>query len=116
MTFRDPEPNSRGWTRPGWAWAKRGWGDFQKAVRPALGPLAWVRGFEIQKWRGAPHIHALVGNLDNKRYAEVGLWWWQAYGLCKIEEYDPARGAGFYLCKYVTKELADLDFGGLTTG
>lgn len=114
LTFRDPGPNTRGWDRPGWAWAKRGWADFQSATRPAVGRLVWVRGFEVHRWRGAPHIHALVGGLDSLRYAEVGLWWWQHYGLCHIEEYNAHRGAGYYLCKYVSKQIADIEFGGLT--
>jgi len=83
--------------------------------------LVWVRCFEFQKWRGVPHIHALVGGLDSLRYAEVGSRFWTEYGWSKIEEYDPKLGAGYYLCKYVTKELADITFspslvrlGGLT--
>ena len=119
LTFRDPPPDPRtpGWTRPGWAWAKKGWREAKgRLPGPALGEPWWVRGFEIQHWRGAPHIHALVGGLASRRYAEFGTWWWEAYGLCKVEEYDPGKGAGFYLCKYVTKALADIEFGGLTQG
>lgn len=118
LTFRDPpaEALARGWTRPGWSYAKGGWRDFVGAVRPALGPLAWVRGFEIQKWRGAPHIHALVGGLDDTRYAPVGLWWWNKYGMCHIEEYNAELGAGYYLCKYVSKGLADLAFSDMMPG
>jgi len=77
---------------------------------PALGIPWWVRGFEIQKWRGAPHIHALVGGLASKRYAEFGSWWWQQYGMCKVEEYNPELGAGFYLCKYVSKSWPTSSF------
>lgn len=113
LTFRDPAPNKLGWSRPGWAYAKGGWDAFTRQLQPCLGYLQWARGFEIQKWRGAPHIHALVGGLDNLRYAETGLWWWKNYGMCHIEEYDKKLGAGYYLCKYVTKDLADIAFGGL---
>jgi len=109
LTFRDPPPGST-WTQPGWTYAKTAWKGLEGLLRPALGELRWVRAFEIQKWRGVPHIHALVGNLDNLRYAEAGSWWWEHYGLCKIEEYNPLRGAGYYLCKYVSKELVDLTF------
>lgn len=114
--WRFPDPSScmtpRSWNRPGWTYAKRGWRDALAALPgPAVGTFPWVRAFEIQKWRGAPHIHALVGGLDSKRYAEFGTWWWQKYGFCKVEEYDPARGAGYYLCKYVAKTFGDIEFG-----
>ena len=117
LTFRDPAPNTRGWTRPGWSYAKKGWKDFTGMVRPALGELHWVRAFEIQKWRGSPHIHALVGGLDDRRFSQIGKWWFNSYGLCRLEEYNPSFGAGYYVAKYVTKSLGDIDFSpGLARG
>ena len=74
----------------------------------------WVRGFELQKWRGAPHIHALVGNMVMPRIKAAGNFWELSYGrIWHIERYDPGRGAGHYLCKYVTKDMVDFDWGGL---
>ena len=102
--------------KPGWARARGAWGELVARLQPALGPLVWTRGFEVQPWRGVPHVHALIAGLDDPRYAPVGLWWWKRYGLCHIEEYNPELGAGYYLCKYVSKPLAELDFGGLTSG
>lgn len=109
LTFRDP-PVGGTWTRPGWSFAKKGWRAFEKRVRPSLGPLAYVRAFEIQEWRGAPHIHALVGGLDDTRYAPARDWWWEYFGIASIEEYNPELGAGFYVSKYVSKELGDIEF------
>ncbi len=108
LTFRDPPANNRNWTQPGWGYAKKAWGELTERVRPALGELYWFRAFEVQKWRGVPHIHALVGGLDNKRYAEVAAWYWQRYGFIRVLDYEPQLGAGFYVSKYVTKELGDI--------
>jgi len=75
-----------------------------------VGNLDWVRVFELQRDRGVPHIHALVGGLDSLRYGEVGRFMFERYGYTRILEYDPALGATYYLTKYVTKELGDIEF------
>jgi len=110
LTLRDPSPNTRGWTRPGWAYAAKAQDAFLARLKPALGELYWVSVLELQKWRGAPHKHLLVAGLDDTKYAEVGKWYWEKFGFCRILDYDPTLGAGFYLCKYVTKELGDVAF------
>jgi len=112
MTFRDPGLST--WTKPGWSFAKRAWREFLKRSQPGLGELAWVRVFEIQSWRGVPHIHALVGNVDpSVRRMDLVDWSWKSFGMARILEYDAALGAQYYLCKYVTKELGDIEFGGV---
>lgn len=110
LTFRDPSEAeiSRGYTKRGWKYAENAYNRFLGRVKPALGELVWVRALEWQKWRGVPHIHALVGGLDNTKYAEVASWYWGKYGFSRILDYDPQLGAGFYLSKYVTKELGDI--------
>jgi hypothetical protein len=57
-----------------------------------------------------PHIHALIGGLDSLEYAPVAAWYWQNYGFIRVLEYNAELGAGYYLCKYVTKELGDIKF------
>ncbi len=116
MTFRDPRPAAGTWTKPGWGYAKGAWRAFIKVIQPALGELTWVRCFELQHWRGVPHIHALVGNSDPAiPWRQMKEWCWQNYGMARVLPYDPALGASFYICKYVTKELGDIEFsGGLT--
>jgi len=121
LTFRDPKPDLTGpdWNRPGWATAKAGWTDFKDSLRPNIdfagnwdwpGNLKYAMFFELQKWRGAPHIHALVGGLSSRRYRTPAYLWWWLRGACKIEVYKPnntgSGGAQYYLTKYVTKELA----------
>ncbi len=116
LTFRDPEPNSRGWSRPGWAYAKRAWNEFTDVVRPAIGSLQYVRAFELQRWRGAPHIHALVAGMDNTQYKDVSSWYWRKYGFIRVLPYDADLGASYYIAKYVSKELGDFDFSLGTVG
>ena len=114
MTLRDPPPNSRGWDRPGWASAKRAWRELVSAARPPLGELAWVRMFEIQKDRSVPHIHALVGNCDpSVRRMDLVDWAWHRWGMTRVLEYNAELGASFYLAKYVTKDVADIELGGI---
>ena len=114
MTLRNPPPNTRGWDRPGWASAKTAWKELVGLARPALGELATVRMFEIQKDRSVPHIHALVGNCDpSVRRMDLVDWAYQRWGITRVLEYNAELGARFYLCKYVTKQLADVEFSGV---
>ncbi len=111
MTLRDPKISGTTWTKPGWASGKRAWVEFQNRARPALGELTWARMFELTRDRGVPHIHALVGNTDpTVRRMDLVDWAWNRWGIARVLEYDPQLGARFYLCKYVTKELSDIEF------
>lgn len=110
LTFRDPEPNLRTYTRPGWARAKHAWKDFTEFVEPPLGGLRWVRAFEVQKWRGVPHVHALVAGMSSRQFKPVSGFLWKRYGFCRILDYDRELGANYYLAKYVTKDLGDIEF------
>lgn len=110
LTLRNPDnPQFPLWTKPGWGTAKKAWRDFTSRARPALGRLQWVMMFELQKWRGVPHIHALVAGSDCRRMEMVD-WAWNRWGITRVLAYDPQRGARFYLCKYLTKDIADIDF------
>jgi hypothetical protein len=110
LTFRDPPSNDRGWTKVGWKYAWNAHDEFLSRLQPALGNLYSVSALELQKWRRVPHIHTLVAGLDDLRYSEISKWFWQKYGFIRVLEYDPKMGAGFYLCKYVTKEMGDIRF------
>lgn len=99
------------WTKPGWASAKRAWRELCNQAAPALGGLTWARMFEIQQWRGVPHIHALVANTDaSVRRMDLVDWAWNRWGITRVVEYNAELGARFYLCKYVTKQLTDVEF------
>jgi hypothetical protein len=111
MTLRNPPANTRGWDRPGWASAKTAWKELVGLARPPLGELATVRMFEVQKDRSVPHIHALVGNCDpSVRRMDLVDWAYRRWGITRVLEYNPELGARFYLCKYLTKELTDIEF------
>lgn len=118
-TFREPPEYQPGWNKVGWGYTGRAWGKFVKelALTKGLGSLWWVRGREYQHWRGVPHFHALVGGVQDLRRDEAWSWWFAKYGMARIEPYNHELGAGYYLCKYVTKELGDIQFSpGLAGG
>jgi len=114
FTFRDPPTNQRGWTRVGWKFAHsalRHWGDeLQKACFGDKQPR-WVALMEYQRWRGVPHWHLLVANVPlSQRRMDWVDWWYKRYGIARVLPYDPALGARYYLAKYLTKEVADIQF------
>jgi len=111
MTLRDPPPSGRTWTKPGWASAKRAWVEFENRARPALGELTTVRMFELTRDRGVPHIHALVADTDpSVRRMEMVDWAWDRWGIARVLKYQRKKGAAFYLSKYISKDIADIQF------
>ena len=119
LTFRDrtEQEISQGWTKVGWNYSQGALDRFMSFLRDlrGIGEPTWVRGREYQTWRGVPHFHCLIGGVDHLRRDQAWSWWFTRYGIARIEPYDRSLGAGFYLCKYVTKELGDIQFSpGLT--
>jgi hypothetical protein len=119
LTFRDRTEKeiAQGWTKVGWQYSGKAWDTFTQelGLRKGLHNLWWVRGREYQTWRGVPHFHGLVGGVGELRRLDMMDWWYGQYGIARIEAYDRSLGAGYYLCKYVTKELGDIQFSpGLT--
>lgn len=112
LTFRPPskEEQAKGYTQRGWKYAERAYDAFLGGLPAPLGVEHWVRCFEFEHWRGVPHIHALISGVDGLRRDDAWAWWFKRYGQARILPYDRERGAGFYLCKYVTKELGDIAF------
>ena len=114
LTFRDLETSldAPNWTKPGWGYTGHAWDRFVKELGETKGlhDLSWVRGREYQHWRGVPHFHGLIGGVQDLRRDEAWSWWFQRYGIARIEPYNRELGAGYYLCKYVTKELGDIQF------
>lgn len=69
----------------------------------------YVRATEFQELRESRtiHYHALIGGVgDIRRLGFKDLW--ELNGHSRVVEYDPNRGAGFYLGKYLTKYGTDL--------
>ncbi len=119
LTFRDRSEQdiARGWTKVGWKYSQGAFDRYMSFLRGlrGIGEPTWVCGREYQTWRGVPHFHALIGGVAHLRRDEAWNWWFTRYGIARIEPYDRSLGAGFYLCKYVTKELGDIQLSpGLT--
>lgn len=119
----DPKraPNGRGGhTAVGWSLSERHWhewlgqsvGDSQGSAS-VLPSTYWVRGREPNPYRYGTHFHALVGGvpMGTSRRAAWAAWFEQ-HGMARIEQYDPRRGAGWYVSKYVVKQLGDIQFSG----
>ena len=114
LTFRDRSEAeiAQGWTKVGVKYSQGAFDrymDFLRDLR-GIGEPTWVRGMEYQHWRGVPHFHALLRGVGHLRRDQAWQWWFQRYGMARIEPYDRKLGAGYYLCKYVTKELGDIRF------
>jgi hypothetical protein len=115
LTFRNRTDAdvARGWTKPGWKYTGRAWDALVNELelrKGMFGTTRWVRGREYQHWRGVPHFHGLIGGVGDLRRLDMIDWWFERYGIARILPYDRSLGAGFYLCKYVTKELGDIQF------
>jgi len=67
-------------------------------------PMEHARALEWQK-RGVVHFHALIWNVrrSTTRKAWEAKWEEIGEGWCAVYPYDRARGARFYLGKYVSK-------------
>jgi len=115
----------------GYAWEVWGTAEFdpQKPLRDALRARAYVeRYIKNSLYRpGVPfsyflaverfshsmntHVHFLLAGVGGLTYREMGAPWWEKHhGYFYVEKYDPKLGAGFYLTKYITKNLCDWDF------
>lgn len=115
----------------GWALSDRYWGEWLNRLG-ADETLYWLRGREPNPWRRGTHFHALVGGVSTDVVRTRAWADWSAsqkaaeyrarqgmtgmgpkaegLGMCRVEPYDPRRGAGYYVSKYVVKELGDIRF------
>lgn len=119
FTFRDPNnPKYPNWTKPGWKYAHtalRTWASTIMSKRLGDTQPYWLGVMEYQHWRGVPHWHILVGNtgkgtMNEERRMDWVDWWYEHYGIARILPYDEKLGAKYYLGKYLTKELADVQW------
>lgn len=117
----DPKrvPSSNGThTAVGWGLSDRHFHDWladsvgdSESAESIIPSVYWLRGREPNPWRYGTHFHALIGGvpMGTSRQRAWGAWF-KEHGLARIEPYDPTRGAGFYVSKYVVKQLGDLTF------
>jgi hypothetical protein len=77
--------------------------------RAAGMPIFWFRADEYGELNGKFHMHLLVGNVAHLgRFAWMNRWQ-KHNGFARNFPYDPAKGASFYVAKYVTKQLGDYE-------
>lgn len=117
LTFRDPGEEQRQrsptWTKPGWGYAHKGLREFNKGlmgVQFGDSQPYWIACMEYQKHRGVPHRHLLMGGLGDECRMDWADWWYERYGITRIEPYNAELGARYYLGKYLTKEVADVQY------
>ena len=101
-----------GWDKPGWKYTARACDTFLNELGQVKGMTDtwWCKARETQQWRGVPHYHLLIGGVSTLRRMDFVDWHYGKYGIARIEPYMADLGARFYLCKYVTKELGDIEF------
>ena len=97
--------------------AGRRWARWLRALeKQAACRVRWARALEWQK-REVLHYHALVWFEQQDlaggppRLAAMKKWEEIGGGFSRIVAYDPARGGGYYLGKYVAKG-GEVDVGG----
>lgn len=89
-------------------YALRQWIAFERTVRVNAGlPLFWFYGVEHGDRFGRLHLHALLGNTERLPTSRLAGHW--TAGFARITEYDPTRGASYYITKYVSKEMTEWD-------
>ncbi|MBA7591664.1 hypothetical protein ES708_33824 [subsurface metagenome] len=59
--------------------------------------------------RGVLHYHSLIGGVGDIRRL-LFKDFWELYGFARVEKYIPARGANFYVGKYLTKGNGEIRF------
>lgn len=121
--------------------ANRKWNQWLRAIERALcHDIGYFRASELQSRRKVVHFHSLMLNIEGldkysidsylraekyfKQYKgresieelAVRFFWMDEWnkiaGFGRIYAYDPTKGAHWYLCKYITKELSDYKLGG----
>jgi len=103
LTFRD-ESVGRGRANSLW---KRWVGAMEKAAQKAPG---FVRVTEYQRYRGVPHYHALMLNVDGLRRLSWLDRWVELAGWARVLPYYPENGASYYISKYISKDIAEMSF------
>jgi hypothetical protein len=82
-----------------------------RSLEKAAGqPIAWFRGDEYGEKFGKFHMHLLIANVAHLHRFTWMERWRERNGIARIFEFDPSRGAAYYVGKYVTKQFGDWDF------
>ena len=79
--------------------------DIEKAAQKAP---AFVRVTEYQRYRGVPHYHALMMNVEGLRRLKWLDRWVSLAGWARVLPYDYRHGASYYVSKYIAKDIAEV--------
>jgi len=94
----------------GVVWSNKRWQKWIQGIRKRIGHrVEFVRVTEYQL-RDAIHFHALMLNTGGyMRLRARDLWCNKMKnGYARVLPYDPNRGAGYYVAKYIVKEFGDI--------
>lgn len=103
LTFRDDHV---GTGRANVLW--RMW--HKQLVKETGKDVQYVRVTEFQRYRGIPHYHALILNVKHVRRLTWKDRWDTLAGYARILRFDPKKGAAYYLCKYIVKDMGEVVF------
>lgn len=101
LTFRD---NSVGRGKADSLW-RRWVAEIEKSAQTAP---AFVRVTEYQRYRGVPHYHALMMNVEGLRRLKWLDRWVSLAGWARVLPYDYRNGASYYISKYIAKDIAEV--------
>lgn len=105
LTFRDKQTTKS---------ANRKWNKWLRGLEKELDDqVGYFRVTEVGRVANRLHFHALMLNLRGVRRLSWMDEWDLIAGYARIFPYEKTKGANYYLCKYVTKEIAEHKFGGL---
>jgi hypothetical protein len=81
------------------------WHDLEREIRHRLGHrFEFARVKERFEHRPGCHIHFLALDCRGLHRLSLVQWSWDNIGKMHLKPYDPERGAGYYLTKYVVKD------------
>lgn len=67
--------------------------------------IGYFMCLEYTKLQNRPHTHLIMGNLEGIRRSKWWSTWYTQHGAARILPYDQGKGAGYYLTKYVVKDV-----------
>jgi hypothetical protein len=73
--------------------------------------IEYVMVIEDHKYRGSiPHLHILLSGAEQENPRKWQQEWYRTNGLCKVEIYNPHRGASYYLGGKLADGNAEVKF------
>lgn len=80
----------------------------RRIERAGHGGIWWFSALENGRRLNRTHVHMLLGGTDRLGSRTLERLW--RYGIAEVEDYDPARGATYYISQLVAAGLGDVEF------